>query len=315
MKTINIDMGGTSIKAGLVENGQLDFVRALPSYSDGDFKSTISRIEALVKEILSSSGSDLADIEGLGIAVPGIVDVKNNIVLDINEKHNGAREFDFNTWAKSEFGFPLIMENDARAALLGEWKYGSGIGYDHIVMITLGTGVGGAAMINGELLYGKHYQAGCLGGHFTVNYNGKECTCGNTGCVEAEASSWALQNLVFEQAELKEINRNNENEIDFKYLFGLIEKGNTAAQTIINHCLKVWSAGIVSMIHAYDPEIVIISGGIMNSSHIILPFIRDWVSNNAWMPGESVIIERAKSIDNSALLGLSYQKEQKTIVS
>ncbi len=198
------------------------------------------------------------------------------------------------------------MENDARAALVGEWQYGAGKDYNDIVMITLGTGVGGAAMIDGHLLYGKHYQAGCLGGHFTVNYDGNRCTCGNVGCVEAEASSWNLSKLLEEHPDLTDISGNDGERIDFEQLFHLYEKGYGTAGDFIRHCTKVWSAGIVSMIHAYDPELVIISGGIMNSKQHILPFIRDWVDRYAWTPGGCVRVEAATSTANTALLGLSH---------
>src|SRR3990170_7444612 len=99
-------------------------------------------------------------------------------------------------WAMERWGVPLVLENDARAALVGEWQYGAGKDCDNVVLITLGTGVGTAALINGKLLHGKHFLAGSLGGHMSINLHGDVCNCGNLGCVESEASTWALQKLV-----------------------------------------------------------------------------------------------------------------------
>lgn len=305
-------MGGTNIKAGLVEDGYIVRRTSIPSHSSDDFASTISRVDELIGSLLSTEDMDPGSISGIGFAVPGIVDVDRNLVLDINEKFTGARSFDFNRWhTGTKHGGSLVMENDARAALVGEWKHGRAMGYNHVVMVTLGTGVGGAAMINGRLLYGKNYQAGCLGGHFTVNYDGNRCTCGNTGCVEAEASSWALNSLIEQNRATGDptdpgAHSDDQDTLDFREIFRRVKAGDASAKTISDHCLKVWSAGIVSMIHAYDPEIVVISGGIMQSSDLILPYIRDWVERNAWMPASRVRIESAQHINDAALLGMSW---------
>lgn len=318
MKAVCIDMGGTNIKAGIVEDGKTKHFTSIPAYSSDDFAHTISRIDQLINDLLGVSGIEPGHIEGIGIAVSGIVDVKRNKVLDINEKYTDARDFDFDHWSEESHHTRLYMENDARAALIGEWQFGRGRSFNDIVMVTLGTGVGGAAMINGKLLYGKNYQAGCLGGHFTVNYNGSKCTCGNTGCVEAEASSWALGKLIEKHKStsgdhLSRALNNTQDKIDFRELFRLSEEGEEVAAEIINHCLKVWSAGIVSMIHAYDPEIVLISGGIMKSSEVILPFIREWVAENAWMPTSKVEIEVSGNLADAALLGMYYMVNQESI--
>src|SRR5258706_6097009 len=95
-------------------------------------------------------------------------------------------------WSRQDFGLPLRIENDARMALLGERYAGAARGFDDVVMTTLGTGIGGAAMIGGTLIRGKHAQAGCLGGHLPVLFNGRTCTCGNIGCPEAEAAGWSI---------------------------------------------------------------------------------------------------------------------------
>lgn len=311
MGTVVIDMGGTAIKAGIVTDNKVLNPVSIPSFSERDFGTTISRIDSMVRELVATSGFSLGKISGIGLAVPGIVDVDSNRVLAINEKHNGAIVFDFPSWASDRYGIPLVMENDARAALMGEWQFGAGKGYNHIVMVTLGTGVGGATLIDGKLLYGKHYQAGCLGGHFTVNYDGRRCTCGNLGCVEAEASSWNLMKLLREHPDFKEQSGTVEEGIDFEQLFIRYTKNDEVAKDIIGHCLKVWASGIVSLIHAYDPEMVILSGGIMKSGGIILPFIRDWVERYAWTPSEKVRVEAASQTENAALLGLSYLSGEK----
>ncbi len=313
MTTICIDLGGTIVKGGIFSEGNMVESGSIPSRSGGDFSLTMTMINDFILGLLTRSGTDIKKIKGIGLSIPGIVNVKQNKVLSINKKHEGAIRYDFNKWADKQFETRIVMENDARAALVGEWQYGAGRGYDNIVMMTLGTGVGGAAMINGELLYGKHYQAGCLGGHFTINYQGDICTCGNIGCVEAEASSWKLEQLITNYPDLNHKVSHEIEKTDFKKLFELYAKGDKSTEKIINHCLKVWSSGIVSLIHAYDPELVILGGGIMKSKDYILPFIREWVEKHAWTPSEQVKIKVAQFSSSPALIGMNHlvRKNQK----
>src|SRR5207302_4305139 len=105
---------------------------------------------------------------------------------------------DLRAWAKSELGLPLAIENDARMALIGEWRHGAGRGYNDLAMMTLGTGIGTSVVIEGRVLRGTHGQARCFGGHLTVRYGGRSCSCGNVGCAEAEASSAYLATMAKE---------------------------------------------------------------------------------------------------------------------
>ena len=305
MKSIVLDLGGTNIKIAIVQREQVYNISTIPFSSKTDFSITMQKITSHINLLMNDLKGGINDINGIGLSIPGIVNIKENRVISINKKHEGAIEFDFNEWMKNHWDLPLVMDNDARAALVGEWKFGAGQGYDHIVMLTLGTGVGGAAMINGKLIYGKHFQAGCLGGHFTINFKGRQCTCGNIGCVESEASSWILPELIRENGHFP--NKLADQQIpDFKKLFDLYEKKDPLALEIIHHCRKAWAAGIISLIHAYDPEIVIVGGGIMDSGEYLLPYFQEKVDQLAWTPMEKVKISKAKNINSSALLGLGY---------
>ena len=268
MKSIAFDLGGTNIKAGLLENGKILEWVGISISPDTDFSEHMKKVTSQINTIIDWLGQGTHEISGIGLAMPGIIDIHQHKVISINKKHEGAVHFNFNEWMSENWSLPLIMDNDARAALVGEWQYGSGKGYNHIVMITLGTGVGGAAMMDGQLIYGKHYQAGCLGGHFTINFHGKECTCGNIGCVESEASSGALGDLVRQHQLFSEKYKEGEQLPDFKRLFELYENKDPLAEDVINHCLNAWSAGIISLIHSYDPEIVIVFIGVIPYSSV-----------------------------------------------
>ena len=196
--------------------------------------------------------------------------------------------------------------NDARMALLGEWQHGAGQGCSDLVMVTLGTGIGSAVLIGGQLLIGKHFQAGNLGGHFVVNHKGSVCTCGNIGCVEAEASTRRLPALLKEHPEFPGSSMKNEEFPDFKALFHHAGNNDQVAREVLDHCLSAWAAGIITMIHAFDPEIIILSGGIMKSSAIILPALQEKVNQLAWTPWGKVKLVEAKFPDSAALYGADY---------
>lgn len=306
MQSVAIDIGGTLIKMGLIEDNKILDHETLVSLSQNDFSLTMNRVSENVNTLFERNKLTSAQIGGIGIAIPGIVDVVNNKVLSINKKHEAAIHFDFNHWAKENWNLGLVMENDARAALIGEWQYGAGKNVNNIVMITLGTGVGGSALINGKLLYGKHFQAGCLGGHFVINYKGDKCTCGNIGCVESEASSWKLPEVIRNHNLYAGSEWAYEELLDFELLFKKYRNKDTLAIDVVQDCMKAWASGAVNMIHAYDPEIVIIGGGINKSHDIIIPYIQHHCDIYAWVVGEKVKIRRAELENSAALLGLNY---------
>jgi glucokinase len=173
-------------------------------------------------------------------------------------------------------------------------------------MVTLGTGIGSAVLINGQLMKGKHFQAGNLGGHFVVNHRGTPCTCGNIGCVEAEASTWRLPSLLKEHPGFSASAIGMEEVLDFRALFHHAENHDRVANEVLDHCLSAWAAGIITMIHAFDPEIMLLSGGIMKSSAILLPALQKKVNQLAWTPWGKVKLVEARFPDSAALYGADY---------
>ncbi|MEN8117988.1 MAG: ROK family protein [Bacteroidota bacterium] len=311
MKSVAIDLGGTLIKMALVEENKILDSKTTPSLSQNNFAKNMERVSDHINTLLERNNLTPDQTGGIAIAMPGIVDVHKNRVLSINKKHEDATLFDFNKWAASNWEWPVVIENDARAALVGEWQYGAGAGCDNIVMITLGTGVGGATLINGKLLHGKHYQAGCLGGHFIINYHGNECTCGNLGCVESEASSWKLPELIKGHELHKESKWKNQENFDFENLFTRYRQNDELAIDVANHCMDAWAAGAINLIHAYDPEMVIIGGGVMKSHDLIIPHIKQITQKYAWTPGFKVDIKKAELENSAALIGLNYLLKEK----
>jgi glucokinase len=295
-------MGGTVVKAGLTQDGKVIGFKSFEVASKS-IAPNLLLIEHAVDGLLLENGVAASQLSGIGLAFPGIVNPLNNAILSTLGKYDDARETDFTAWAKRRWNIPLRMDNDARAAVLGEWKYGAGRGYDNVVMMTLGTGIGTGVVIDGRPLYGKHFQAGSLGGHFVVDYRGRKCSCGNEGCVEALSSSAFLPQIIREDDRLSEACRRQAESYDFNRLFTLRRSGDADAVAICNRCMDIWAAGIVSYIHAYDPEIVILGGGVMRSGDVILPYLQQRVDSRAWCPSGKVRLTASELGGNAAILG------------
>ena len=304
--TIAIDLGGTIIKIGLLKVGQLVDRKEIPAQSASGLKTQLPALESEIDELLLANQVQKEDVLGIGFSFAGLVDSVANRVLSTNQKYDDGPDTDLVGWAREKWNWPLFAMNDARMALLGEWQHGAGNGSENLVMITLGTGIGSAVLMGGELLIGKHFQAGNLGGHFVVNHKGTTCTCGNVGCVEAEASTWRLPSLLKEHPEFNESAIKNEEVLDFRALFHHAVNNDKVAKEVLEHCLSAWAAGIINMIHAFDPEVIVMSGGIMKSSAVILPALQEKVNQLAWTPWGKVKLVEAKYPDSAALYGADY---------
>ncbi|PWE00608.1 ROK family protein [Marinilabilia rubra] len=311
MSYLVADLGGTRIKAGVFQEKKIIASSILNTDNKESFSKVIENLDGVFEELITSVNCQKSEINGLGLALPGIVDIDRNHVLAINDKYNESIHFNFDRWARDKWNAVLATDNDARAALAGIWQYGVGKGYDNIITMTLGTGVGGAALINGKFLYGKHYQAGCLGGHSTVNFDSFKCNCGNMGCVEALGSTWNLNNIVQSHPDIAQSSLNNYDNVDFAVLFDEYRMGDTVSKEVTENVLKAWSSGAVNLIHAYDPELLVLSGGVMKSADIIVPFMQNWINKHAWTPWGKVQIKISQAIDDIALLGLGYLVDTK----
>ncbi len=304
MSVIAIDLGGTNIKFGISENGRLLATAHVRVPSSERFASVLPLIETQVDELMARTGC--SEIEGIGMAFPTIVDSDRMRLLYKYVKYQDANELDLAAWAREKWNAPLAMENDARAALVGEWQHGAGQGARHLVMVTLGTGVGSAALVNGQLLKGSHFLAGNLGGHQIIRYNGNACNCGNTGCLESEASSWALPAVLKGDARYPDSPFARGEKHDYQAVFRLAATGEPLALWAREHSLEAWAAGILNLVYAYDPERVVIGGGVMNSADLILPFIQNKINSAAWLPPDALKVVAAQEPDWAGVLGMAF---------
>jgi glucokinase len=300
---IGIDLGGTHATIALVKDDQILGSRRVSLDSARPLEPALAVFAEAIRELLAELQMEAIECEGLALGFCGLADARIGRVVSTNKKYEDAPSIDFEVWCRQEFGLRFGIENDARMALLGERHAGAARGCDDVVMITLGTGIGGAAMIEGKLLRGKHAQAGCLGGHLPAKVGGRPCTCGAIGCLEAEASGWSLPFLASEWPGFSASKLAGHDNIDFKLLFELADSGDRVAVEVLDYCLKVWAAGAVGLIHAYDPERIVIGGGVMRSAAIIVPYIQAYVKQHAWTPWGKVEIVAAQLGNDAGLFG------------
>lgn len=306
MYYIGIDLGGTVIKVGLVREGQMIGSRRLEANSKNGLKPRLEMIANAVEDLRTEFGIPFGNLGGVFLAFPGIVDVHSKRAVSTNAKYDDAPSVDLQRWCLEHWNVPFAIDNDARAATVGEWQFGIARGKENIVMMTIGTGIGTGVVLEGRVLYGQYCRAGALGGHLIVDYKGRQCSCGNIGCVEAHASSFFLPQIVRDNKRLNREFAMDTVNYDFKNLFTQVSAGVADAKLVIEDCISVWSAAIVNYIHAYDPQIVILGGGIMKSGNLILPYIRERVNALAWYPNEKVEIVASSLGDNAALVAAEY---------
>jgi glucokinase len=300
---VGIDMGGTTIKLGLIQNGNVVAQASLPASSHVNL---VTRLEETADKVDALLAENNAEPIGIGIAFPGIIDTIHYKVLSKYVKYPDAQNVDFSQWATARWNIPVAVENDAKAALMGEWRFGNGKGANDLVLITLGTGVGSAVMMDGRILSGRNFTAGNLGGHMTINLHGSLCNCGNIGCVETEASTWALTDDVKSSPEFSRSTLSKESTIHFKNLFEHAAQGDILATQVRDKCLKAWSLGIINLIHAFDPERIVIGGGIMESQHILLPYVQRMITTHAWVKNNPPQVLAAAHPQTAALLGMYH---------
>ncbi|SDT00774.1 ROK family protein [Microlunatus soli] len=263
MAGLAIDFGGSAVKLGILDAGTIVETAQLTVTGDA---SDLDRAARTATDLIRRSSGTA--VTGAGLALPGVVDRDAGRLVRAHGKYGYLGDRDLRVWARQTIGLPAVIENDGRAALLGELSYGCAVGARDAVIVTLGTGIGSAAIIDGVLLRGRHDHAGILGGHSTVELDGPICNCGNRGCAEAVASTWALRD---------------------RYPGGLRDLFDTAPEQIDeptrsdrDRVLQVWGAAIVNLCHAYDPEVVIVTGAVLRSVDRVLPALTHYVHQRLW---------------------------------
>lgn len=278
MYYIGVDLGGTNIAAGIV-NSEFQIVKkgSVPTNVAGrTAEEIIKDMGALCDSLVKDAGLTFDDIEYVGIASPGAIDPVRGVV-------NYANNLPFSrfpiadTLKKFIPVKKVLVENDANAAAKGEAVAGAAKGVGDVVMITLGTGVGGGIIIDHKVYSGFNY-AGAELGHIVIEYNGRQCSCGRKGCWEAYSSATGLINMTKEklaECEAKGIPTlmtdfvKEEGKVSGKTAFAAMKKGDVPAKEVVDMYIGYLGCGLSNIINIFQPEILVIGGGICNEKHYL----------------------------------------------
>lgn len=281
MIAIGIDIGGTSIKGAAVDsNGRVYEKFSMPFVKGEAGEQTIRKLADIVKEYITAHKLE-KKIVGIGIGSPGTLDVKNGIVNYANNL--GWNELHVADIMHEVLPYPIRLTNDANAACLGEAKYGAGKKYETIIMLTLGTGVGGGIIINGKLFEGNEAKGGELG-HVVVQVDGEPCSCGRRGCLEAYASATALIRDTKRAMLLnkKSLMWNIIPEIDLvdgKVPFEAAKKGDPSAIRVIDNYVSYLGEGLLNYCNIFRPNVIVLSGGVANAGDFLFKKLNDYLKD------------------------------------
>ncbi len=266
MYYVGIDLGGTSIVAGLVdENNKLIDKATTPTLKERPEDEIIADVANLTKNLLEKNNLTIKDIESLGIGSPGSCNDDEGIVIFAGNL--GFKDTKIREKLQKHLDIDVRLANDADSAALGEFYAQGNDNIKSFIAITLGTGVGGGIVLDGKLLTGKHYAAAEIG-HIGLVAGGEQCTCGRKGCFEAYCSATAIireinrSTVEKEDTLLKELVGGNLKHTNAKMVFDAMEQGDVVATRIVNNYYDMLAEGIGSIINIFDPEIIAIGGGV-----------------------------------------------------
>lgn len=269
---IGIDLGGTSIKYALVDKtGNSFFEGKLPSFASVSATKVIEQLIKAATLLKDEAEKQNWTVRGIGLGTPGIVDETNRIVLGGAENIAGWENIDVASPLEKRMNLPVIIGNDANLMGLGETKYGAGKGCAYMVFLTVGTGIGGAVIIDGKLFNG-YANRGTELGHVPLIANGERCACGATGCLEHYASTSALVRRFNVLA--KEWNLYYDTEINGELIVRLYHEGFPPAIRSMNEHFYYLGRGIAGFINIFSPQRIVIGGGVAESGTFYIEKIR-----------------------------------------
>ena len=283
MIAIGIDVGGTSIKGAFInEKGEILDRFSMKVDKNLPAKETIGQLCELVNEGVKKNNFE---VEGIGVGIPGTLDMDKGIVISSPNLPTWSN-FSFGQFMEEKTGLPVIINNDANVAALGEAKFGSGSKYQNIIMITLGTGVGGGIIIDGKLFDGNKHQGAELG-HSMLVLNGRQCGCGRRGCLETYASATGL---ILSTKEAMEEHKESllwevEKElggVDARNAFTAAKRGDLVALNVVNQYVMYLSEGLIDYCNIFRPEAIVLSGGVANEGEYLFSKVREYLKEHTY---------------------------------
>ena len=298
---VGVDLGGTKIYTALVDlEGNIIKEKTVETLANEGEQAVMGRIIDTINYVID--GTDKDSIRSIGIGSPGPLDVKNGVIIE--NSNLPFKNFEIVKTIRETYDLPTYLDNDANVATLGEFMFGAGKGTENMVFITASTGIGGGAVINGKLFRGTTGNALEIG-HTIVANEGPRCGCGNIGCAEALGSGTAIGKRAKEAVATNvETSLKNYENVTSKEVFKEAANGDRVAKNILETSLNYLGIAVANTITNFDPEKVVIGGGVINGGSIVLDTIRRVVGERALKTfADSCTVEKAVLGGKAGVLG------------
>lgn len=279
MYYIGIDLGGTNIAAGIVnENGEIIAKKSTPTVPQ-DIEKTVALMARLIKELCDEQKIQIKSINSIGVGIPGTINSEEGIVVYSNNLK--MENFEFTKELKKHIDKPVYISNDANVAALGEAVAGGAKGCDSAVIVTLGTGVGGGIILNNKIWEG-HMSAGAEIGHTVISVDGEKCSCGRKGCWEAYSSATALirdtKRAIDKNPDSLMAKMSKEaGKVSGKTAFMAAKEGDKAAKEVVESYIKHLAEGIANISNLLAPKCILLGGGVSHEGDNLLIPLREAV--------------------------------------
>lgn len=307
MYYVGIDIGGMSVKIGIVENGKIKLSRSFPTEASKGYEYMAANMARTINELCGELGIQSSELGGIGIGVPGTADSKRGVVTVA--ANIGWRNVPIVNEIQKYINVPVAINNDANCAALGEQRYGGGSEYGSIIFITLGTGVGSGIIYEGKLIEGNG-SAGAESGHMVIQIDGEPCNCGRSGCWESYASATALIKQTKRAMEnnpdslMHEIFREN-GKVSGRTAFMAMKRGDEAGRKVCEQYIKYIAIGLINLGNIIHPEAFIIGGGISHEGEILTAPIQKYIDNYCYGSGlnPSIAVKKAILGNDAGIIG------------
>jgi glucokinase len=280
--SIGIDLGGTNIVAAVVDSdGNILSELDTPTAAGRPDHAILDDMVRLAEEALTASGVSRAAIEGVGAVAPGATNKSTGIVEFANNL--AWKDVPMRAYLEQALNLPVYIENDANAAAFGEYTVGAAKGYESVIMVTIGTGIGGGFVVGGKIYDGANFAAMEIG-HMVIVKDGRPCPCGRLGCWESYGSATGLITTtkeymkMYPNSMLWEMAGGDLKNVNGQIPFEAMKKGDEAAAKVVASFIDSFSCGLASLINILQPDIITVGGGISNQGETLLAPVREKVA-------------------------------------
>lgn len=309
MHYIGVDIGGTKIAAGLItKDGYILHKDSILTLRQRNYSDIIKDISNLVLNVVNKGGTNIEDVEYIGIGTPGTVNSEEGKVIYCNSLN--FNNIFIRDELQKHIKLPVFVDNDANCAAIAESILGSAREFKNSITLTIGTGIGCGIVIDGKIFRGYNSAAG-EAGHMVIEVDGKQCSCGRKGCFEVYASATALISdtkkaaLKYPESIINKLVEGDLALIDGKTAFDAADSGDTAGIMVINNYIKYLAEGTVNLINVLRPEVVVIGGGLSAQGENLMKPLRKLVEKSIYGGNNlpKTIIKAASLVNDAGIIG------------